>query len=954
LPNYRCEYENFDDTGCCTVNSECQQLSETNLCVSRTCNQLTNQCLPKLEPGTLCGQFSAECPPPNSPLSYYEVSLSSLYECQLRSVFPLPPSLPVSGVVPSVSQLSLIPECLWASCSSSNRNRLQIKQRFTVDRTVQNGPLYDADVLIFVRSSNGQNATRSVTFVNVRYSVSSPQYENSDGTRQRAFDDSSVIVEAIPSSGAISTYRLRVLPLGTLNVWPDEVVEITFDVLVAPTPGLSAVFLSTQVIGFDTCTGPYDGTFNAQGASCSSTTFGQRFHTFQFPVSAEVRVGFGSGESCPSLCTGPAPIPPPPTFTLPFPTTAPTSATIPPPTSPPPTFSSGFVGGLLFIDSNGDSRFSTLDGDQRLGNFRVNVHLASTGAITLATRTDSFGVYQFNRTLLFTAAALNPTAANVYIGVIAPSGRVRSPSLAPGDVLASSFVTDTLTENGARSPASFGPALPVDVPPMSVGFRDPRATCVASSAPIVGNTNFTLTVVSVACDGCLLSSIDAESSSSAEDDDDPAETLIGGDECAQKCLETRDAVYRRVQYEYRLNNNRGSTRPVPAASVIAELEPVPGTKMLCVRPVLQSASSNLELLNVRPSHNPHNAARISLAHGIIEPGTQESFQVYYSVCFAPESPQLINATVTAQTDRCVRRLTDWRTCAEPPIDINDCRGTLPGDLETCSGCSIVDVAAKTRLDTKLIASARFEREPSPCVSNRRIATFGCRDDSNITAECLESGAARSVVIGEVRLLESSTIDASEPGTLRIVLKRNAELLNVCTRSTGAQISISAFNLDGDEIDAPARILNTEAADNHVKMDVAFTALPSGSVLIINLMTLVCVPASRIVNYTLTVDLMTERCESQIFCGAQAEFTGTPLATMPTRTCFDPAAFSSFALLEDARKGSVRRPTIVAAPSAGTSAFFWIILVLFGLCVVCLLGWVILRRNGRRLRRKATL
>jgi len=884
-------------------------------------------------------------------MQYFEVTNASLYECVTRQVVPFSVVPPVGGVVPDVRQTAPTAACLWASCSSSNRNRLQVDYEFGVG-SGNGGPLYDADIFIFVRSSNGQNATRSLTFVNFAYKASSPQYGNAEGVRERAFDDSGVTVVPISFSSSVATYRLSVAPMRTLNAWPGEIVELTFDVLVAPTPGLSEVFLSTQIIGYDECSSSYAGTFNAQGEICNNLRFGERFHRFQFPQSTEVRVGFGSGDTCPALCTGPSPIPPPPTFTLPFPTTAPTLPTPAPPTSPPPTFLSGFVGGLVFIDRNGDSRFSTLDGDQRLGNYRVNVHLASTGAITLATRTDSFGVYQFNRTLLFTAAALNPGAANVYIGVMAPSGRVRTPPLAPGDVLASSFVSDALTEDGARAPASFGPALPVDVPPMSVGFRDPREQCVSSPAPIPGNTNFTLSISGVACDGCLRFTVEEESSSSSSSEDD--EVLIGGDECAQKCLETRDAVYKRVQYEYRLNNNRGSTRPVPAASVIAELEPVPGTKMLCVRPVLQSASANVELLNTKASHSPHNVARISLAHGIIEPGEQESFQVYYSVCFAPESPQLINTTITAQTDRCVRRVSDWRTCVEPPIDINDCRSTLPGDLETCSGCSIVDAAAKTRLDTNLALSVRFDREPSPCVSNRRIATFGCRDDSNITAECLASGSERSVVIASVRMEQNSLVEESEPGTLRIVYKRNAELLNVCTRATGAQIAVTAKSLTGEEIESPARILNTDAQDDHVKMDVAFTALPAGASLVIDLMTLVCVPATRIVNYTLTADLLTERCESQVFCGAQDEFTGAPLTFMSTRDCFEPALFSSFALLEDARKGSVRRPQIVAAPSAGTNAFFWIILVLFGLCVVCLLGYVIMRRNGRRLRRRANL
>jgi hypothetical protein len=966
LPSYRCEYVDYTPQGCCSVNQQCAEIQDG--CVSSTCNLLTNRCAAVPNAGDLtqvCGEFSANCGQPALPTHWFKVTspafgnTSALYVCQAQTVDPVPVSPPLSGFVPPVSQLLPDNACLWSNCAQANRNKVQFNFTFELVDDSQ-GPLYDGN-LIFQFGSNlpALNVTNGLTFFRGVYQRSSPLYINAEGGIRRPFFFSGVSISRL---SGIDRYQLEFLPKGSFTLWPGERIEITVEVAVIPLPGLTQISGQASLQGFDFCHPYYLGSsvFVPAFRTCDNVTllYGERFHTFNYGLGPLTTTTFGSG--CASLCgfvVAPSTTTTSPTITLPVPTTGPTGPTPVPVTLPPPPIPPNVVTGLVFIDKNGDSVFNAADGDDRLGNYRVNVHLDSTGSITVATRTDAFGVYQFNRTFLFTAAGLNPAGSNVYIGVLGPNSFVRTPALPPSsNLLISSFVSDSLTSGGSRAPQSFGLSTPTTLPAMSVGFRDPDSACAASRDPIPGNSNFTLAIVAVACDACLrVLQIDPSSSSDSTDSslsssELPQDFIVNRGECHKTCAESPGAQFKRVQYKYSLLNNRGSPTAVRPGSVIAQLELAPGTQAICVEPfLLKTSSENIKFLNKKSTRKSSRNARIEMAHGSIDASAEESFDAYYSICFEQGSNQLVNTTLAAQTDRCVRRIRDWSTCVEPVIDINDCETTLPGALDACQSCNLIDEGEDPRFDTTLSAIPTLTREPSTCVSNRRIATFGCGKDSTITAECLASGASRAVVVAEVELKNRDTAKESEHGTLRITLSRDNALLNFCTRIKQAQLSLEAFDQFGQPTPIPAKILNSNAQDaDNIRIDVAFTAIPPETSVFIRMMSLHCLDAAAIVDYKLTADLITEKCEERNLCRGVAKFQNQTITEMPVRACFDPLLFSSFVDFEDERAQSFRKSQVVETES-NSGVLWWILVVILGLAVLGVLLYLALRRRGTRRR-----
>jgi hypothetical protein len=962
LPTYRCQYKDFGFSGCCTVNSQCAELS--NKCVKNTCNLLTNQCVAEPDPvdtTTRCGQYSAECGKPPLPTSYYEVELpteednSELYVCILKPVVPLPPSPPINGISPTMTLYPPTADCIWSSCASSNRNTLQFAYDFEVSGD-NNGPLYDADVLLRFVASTGTNVTQAVRLVNITYLASNPSYSNAVGSNDRVFDDSNVVITFVSFVAGTSTYKLEVLPQGTFAMWPFERVRVIVDVVIVPVSGLTTLATSSELIGYDTCQSYYEGTTNGS-VTCTPSLFGQRFHRFTYVTSSFGTAFFGSGTCVDApLCfpTIPGSPPPPPSgFTLPFPTSPSTVVTTAPPTLAPPVFTAGQIGGLVFLDQNGDSRFNALDGDQRLNNYRVNVHLASTGAITVATRTDPLGFYQFNRTLLFSAAGLNPAALDVYIGVLDPNSLIRSPPLpASSNVLESSFVADALISGGSRAPTAFGAVLPVDVKPMSVGFRDRVGTCAPSLAPLPSSAALLLSVQQSDADACFQTVVvdeDTSSSSSLETstsdttDEEPVQKLVNGDECVVTCFETPQSTYRRVQYDYTLDNSR-SPVIVHASSVVANLQLGADTQALCVRPVVTRLSDGLDFLNSKTIYEK-GTARITLSHGEIEPGDSLSFTAFFSICLAPGSSLVVNSTLTAQNNRCIRRIQDWRSCAEPQIDVSDCLAARPVDLSSASGCRIVDPSERTRTNTTLLLSTLIEREPATCVSNRRIATFQCDETANITGACLTSSSARSVVVATTTLFASGS-EESEAGTLSIRLKSGTSRRNRCALQVSMHFEDPALPGAEQPVEERAKVLNTDSKKSTI--DIAFSPIAPGSKLVVRLMALQCVGLAPTYEYTLEADLRTELCESRLFCFK----TTAELPTQPVpddRPCIDPLSFGGLFPLHSIR--DERRALATEVSDAASSAIFWWILIsLVGVCVLLCVAYLVMRANRRRRRR----
>lgn len=226
-PVYSCQFKPTSQSGCCSTDSPCSQLSQMSECVASACDTTINQCqLNDVTPGGVpCCYELADCYDscagtalcdangiPADRCGYYtcvggtETANASTFSCQSNSIANCSPGTELPSL--TVDTEAAAGECTW-QCDSgadgdADTNMVSVIATFSpIER-----PIYEYEMRVVVDATGGPQAVTSVDLISLG-----------------AADPSPVFVEGAPVDATLS-YTARFTPQNFAPIDPGSVLRV--------------------------------------------------------------------------------------------------------------------------------------------------------------------------------------------------------------------------------------------------------------------------------------------------------------------------------------------------------------------------------------------------------------------------------------------------------------------------------------------------------------------------------------------------------------------------------------------------------------------------------------------------------------------------------------------------------------------------------------------------------
>lgn len=498
-----------------------------------------------------------------------------------------------------------------------------------------------------------------------------------------------------------------------------------------------------------------------------------------------------------------------------------------------PAVPTGYVGGIVFFDGNGDGEDTGVSGDDsNLGGVRVYAIDTATGVtLTSTTSAASSGLFLFNTESLF--ALVSDQSQGAFFRINAPPFGTNITQLGNVSVLIDNafypentiYLSQPAPATAVVSPSFTNSSIYVQY---NAGFVQYFAP------PCVPNT----TLPSGANDSVIIEAVDQSCSVCPLNISGSGGGLKYGS-CTASLCGSSGTVQRRIEVEFAISNFNttvvNGSLAQPGSVLTVEFQQLDSTlanaSVLCVDahaiPPLISSPNNVTAVDQGRSISAGSNKRLafvtytwpSLPYG----SDVVRFRVQFNFC-ATSSLFAYNVTASIESNLCYRLIQNWLNCTEPTPDFQQCLAVAEGTSSTgvCSTCAPSPAPTPfsnssssgshrhsdssgsssdngdyadyddddsveqhvreddrlqigTGSNTSLVVSGGFTRESGSCLNSTVFKRLHCDDVGVAAVVCGQSTSNSGVLRATVNLSTlagASSSNRLESGTLIVVLTRS--------------------------------------------------------------------------------------------------------------------------------------------------------------------------------------